>query len=329
MEMNTARVPPQILMKYLIVERSWGGDNFCAYLRPTLNVIAQRIKSNANYQLNELTSHRACWKLLSVGALRRSLDIDDQALKGQWQCLVDAFKTRILSGPERPFAHDDKKTLIDRIIFNQTRCEKINAEAIQEFSRHPDILRSPATEEDIVAAETRIGQKLPTDYKDFVRITDGLPALTVHLRSYLRSIELVQQRRESWHQRNLRVELLPNLVSKLEWPLIESRMTLNAGGDEGETFYIEPKLVEEAKARFLQYYDSKTVKEKKFHDRVVNERYGSMNRFKTSEWAIMTWSHWGVEINSWPSVRLFLEHLAVEVWEEAKWTDDFDTNESM
>ncbi|KAH8672017.1 hypothetical protein BGZ60DRAFT_374826 [Tricladium varicosporioides] len=277
---------------------------------------------------HEIAKSRRAWRYLKDGILYQAKEKRNETL-AEFERIKSALKLRIENGVQRPFQDRSMRELVEVINKNTLAHDTDEAtdDAEIEFIKDNNLvgnrtlLHPPATREQISEIEEKFAFPLPEDYKEFLSITNGLEGVwNGYFRArHLESIDHITKGDDLLTGDSaLPFELITweELPFTVMWPLLDldRALSLNAGGDDGETWLVEPTLVQEAVKAFLAAFETAGLDEqgKRRTERIVADYFGSLREMKDMKYALLTWTHWGVTIDAWGSFRDFLEGVAVE-----------------
>ncbi|KAH6668772.1 hypothetical protein B0J14DRAFT_150150 [Halenospora varia] len=277
---------------------------------------------------HEIAKSRRAWRCLKDGILFQAKEKRNETLD-EFERVKSALTSRIENGVQRPFREKSMRELVEIINANTLAHDTDEAtdDAEIEFIKDNNLvgnrtlLHPPATVEQIAEIEKKFDFPLPEDYKEFLSITNGLEGIwNRYFRArHLESIDHITKGDDVLTGDSaLPCELITweELPFTVPWPPLDldRALSLNAGGDDGETWLVEPALVQEAVKAFFDAFEKAELDEqgKKRAERTVVDYFGSVKEMKDMKYALLTWTHWGVTIDAWGSFREFLEGVAVE-----------------
>ncbi|KAF4638065.1 hypothetical protein G7Y89_g13 [Cudoniella acicularis] len=298
---------------------------------------ARRLISAQDMNDEEKTVHckriaksRLVWRVLKDEGGFNSGENKNETLL-EFERLRDIFRQNRDGGTQRPFKDKTMLELIqilDRNTVSHDLDEDADDAELSDLREHNPsllgnrtIMHQPATDSDIAKIEEKFKFKIPEDYKEFLKITNGLEGIWngyFHMR-HLEGVDEISQGDDVLKGDSaLPCELITweELPFQVKWPSLdlERALNLNKDFDSGNTWLVEPKLIKEAVQNFFDAFDEANLddKAKATVERTVSSYFGGIQEMKDMEWGILTWSHWGITITAWKSFRDFLETLAVE-----------------
>jgi hypothetical protein len=243
-----------------------------------------------------------------------------------FQNLKNALATRIERGV-RTLPQYSMRDLVLKLDENTIRHDYDEMNGIlqeelleQKFMGNRSILHQPATEEEIQSLEQRLGVELPEDYKEFLRISNGLEGIWngYHHQGHLGSTNDVQWSELIWGdvQEPLPLELVDwtELPFKVDWPAFDLRqaISIHNPSDECNPWLVKPELAKQAVAKLFEAYEGLGGEDKETARKVFGSYFGSIEALREMEWCVVTWTHWGIVLTTWKSFREFVETLVTE-----------------
>lgn len=302
---------------------SLGHDNDVETL---MTRIAKRIHSNQ--QPEYLGFLRVVWqRYLLPGWLRKQLDLSPEKLSSYADFVLATAKRRLEDGPLRPEAlYADKSIhgLLEILEHNTKTDPRYEDEDEDQNSVPPEqrqVLRPAATDEEISAAEERIGRLLPDDMKDFLRISNGCGRIRSGawlFRVPLPPLDQIYLEDEGY-MADYTFTLLPDADLggvEVDWPGITGggiAMYENDGQGTDYVWILTEELVAEAKARLDEAYVAATGEQKGKITRAIEQLYGSVRAFDEMRTCVYR-QGWGSPSGQicCPSFRAFLCRVVYE-----------------
>jgi hypothetical protein len=142
-----------------------------------LKWIAKSIGDNY-YDLRYLPESRNVWKVLQTGALRKLLNVDEEAPSAYAEEVESAITERFADGRQRPAAHMSIEDLLKAAQHN-TRTNPA-AGGLPGQPKDASLFCDPATSSQIREAEARLDTQLPEGYKTFLHLSNGFGATWGH-----------------------------------------------------------------------------------------------------------------------------------------------------
>ncbi|KAH9919603.1 uncharacterized protein B0H18DRAFT_1027083 [Fomitopsis serialis] len=154
------------------------------------------------------------------------------------------------------------------------------------------IIRPPASPSAIREAEQRLGVELPSDYKDFLLISNGTNDLSIDVPGFKRVEDLCWESPDDlgldWVRVTLGCEV--DLAEEEQLPSMKRVLTISEPGEE-MMWYVEPDTVAEA---------IQALKGLGRSDESVGER----------EWRPVFFLHWAPELQWYKNFRVYIESVA-------------------
>lgn len=283
------------------------------------------------------------WKILKDGALERAVGVRDAKVVELAREVREAFIERFTRG-RKMVVVEPMKDLI-RVLEENTRRKMESEDARAEFGLDEDeeeleVLQEPgATVREIAELEKRLGVQLPTDYKEFLSISNGLGRSWsgILLDPPLHSAEEVRWEDEEDYFTDLTLEILPlgifatcrdfpGLVQYENWPKVER--TVQIGQEDIDSVWLlPPATVAKVRDAYLRIVDGADAPEeiKTTVLNAVRSFVGSRERFEGLEWCILHWMSGGAAcMSAYPSFGDYIaekarssatDHWAGEEWE--------------
>ena len=287
------------------------------------------VKADLDTYLPEVGKSRAMWTILKTGVLEpegMGNEIEDVFNRSK-----DILKQRIESGAQRPFKDKTMEELVHIIDENTRRHEYAEREYDQRFQmdqnqlnnvRNDSILHYPASVQDIASLEERLNTTLPEDYKEYLRITDGMNTVWngVYHESFVASSFNVRYEDQlapldiPTPCELLPWEELPYDSFKVDWPELDFKQVIQLHdieyGDLEGTWLVKPEMVRKAVETFFERFDMENDEEvKKLVERAVVDHFGGMEQLRNMEWGLLREVH-QTGYDAYGSFRDFIEHLA-------------------
>lgn len=287
------------------------------------------------------------WRIVQKANLGESLNVSEEALDAFVNEGCALIKQRFTQGPLCPYANKTVKEILHLIDENYAASyrTRIGARPAHYFNARSittlpnSYLRSGASEEittlmeRLFAAPKVAGdddsddwdyddgedyieriilpeKELPEDYKDFLRVSNGL---SMRQDSYqnlvLHSIERVTKGAKWLH--SLDYQLFPhayamegvNYISLAEFTCF----IIGFGNGEFQVILIPPSSVKPVVQRFEKIYEEAKEEHKKVYDRVALEIYGGLDKVWALEWLCVLGRHDSNQQTIWGSFKSYLE----------------------
>lgn len=121
------------------------------------------------YEAASISKAMHAGPLLKEGIVARRTGLTPDLASSFATSITSALTSRITQGEERPFKDMSWTSLLENIQ-KKERETQMHAEATPILP----FFRPPAKDEDIEGAEKRLGVHLPSDFKEFLKVTNGL-----------------------------------------------------------------------------------------------------------------------------------------------------------
>jgi hypothetical protein len=285
----------------------------------------------------QIAQSRRFWNSPVSQIVRQELEIDTEAIKKYVDEGVSFIDTRFTKGPESPLAGMSISELVKIMDDNYVAARRANVHSggnmtVKGFDPAnvpKSFLRAGATEDEIAALEEKLGVKLPNDYKEFLRITNGFydddpdsPTAIFYGTVGVKMDDTISDCQQG-------VELLPypytslKLMEEFDWPEVKEAFSIGPTGDEGNAWLFPRKDIEEGLAEFERVYQEANEGDRAVYEQGAKDLYGGLEKMRAAEWLIITWAHWKPEPEPYPGFRAYLEH-EVQVSEKTREQDEAD-----
>ncbi|KAG5763908.1 hypothetical protein H9Q72_007999 [Fusarium xylarioides] len=300
-------------------------------------------------QVEQLVCSRAAWKQILAVPERPVLDflnIHAAKLRPAVTRTCQMADSRLKDGPRRRYAGQSIEKLVH--IISENTFKNCPYDRLDAY-RPPDNLRNrPKNANGLLrrgchvsgtqALEERLGVTLPEDYKELLRTTNGLDSIWdgQNLVDYLAGAQEVNWQEIDFLEGN-ELPLLNDgeplawTGNMLEWPKIEKPRCICLSGDinhedrAGHLFLIGQDLLQPAKDYFFKTYVERNDTQRRELDRLVQETYGSMEKFENLEWGLISWTAWDFTVYPYNGIKDFLEQMAeASLRQERPWLNMFE-----
>ncbi|EDU42066.1 SMI1-KNR4 domain containing protein [Pyrenophora tritici-repentis] len=287
------------------------------------------------------------WKILKDVALGKILQIDEETLKRFVQEGCELMEKRFIHGPDRPHADKSIRQLLQILDQNYVAARKLDPESGRVMNvvgnTAPDtFLRPGVTEAQIEELEKRLAQnpapnaeddkpmlpngKLPEDYKEFLRISNGYFPEGNPDSGLLFSQEEVGTADCTFlcdDSMDLGFSLFPYDYTSIQG--IDNIQlghfdcfTIGIGGDEGTVILIPPTSVKPAIEAFEAAYAGASEENKRIYERGALDLYGGVDELRKLEWLCIKWEHWNTDQETWGGFKAHLEYCVDVAIKERK-----------
>ena len=287
------------------------------------------------------------WKILKDVALGKILRIDEEALGDFVREGCELIKKRFTHGPDRPYADKSIHELLQIMDKSYIAARKLDPDSGRVMSvamdEIPDtFLRPGVTDTQIEELEKRLSQdpapdaeddkpmlptgKLPADYKEFLRVSDGFYPENNPVSGLLYSHEEVGTADCAFlHEdsMDLGFSLFPYDYTSIEG--IDNIklghfdcFAIGIGGDEGVVILIPPTSVKPAVDAFEAAYAGASERNKRLYERGALDLYGGIDELRRLEWLCIKWEHWNTDQETWGGFRAHLEYCVDVAVKERK-----------
>lgn len=267
------------------------------------------------WERNHLVESPDRVSLFMSRALANIWGLSDQELDSRAAKILDACRERYwrdssTQGPET----------ISELLQSCNKDSVTKTDTPADVAERPTSLyKPPATEQDILALEQRLGVNLPDDFKAFLRTSNGFegiwngfwpgpPLRSIEEVDWLdyTEYELYSDQLDLCWIRDYRTTAddLP------ETPIFTNVICI-ASEDIDDIWLIPPPLVQLMRDNYKQVYDLVNEEGKAIIERAVNDFAGSWHEWENLEWNCVTWASGGSAcLNHYSSFKAWLETAA-------------------
>lgn len=281
-----------------------------------------------------------CAPVFMSGALARKLGMPDEELDSQAAELLEASRQRYWHGPSS-LGPETISELLQSC--NDDTLARSDSHWIEVDEPKPTSLyRTPASEEQISDLEQRLEEKLPEDFKAFLRISNGFGAETTDFGGIwngygplpsLRSIDEIDWLDNSNYELRFDQLTLPRLdpyrdvtqtdgAELPDHPILTDVLCI-ASEDVDDLWLIPPQTMQQMRDHYKQLYEMVNADGKRIIERAVDDFAGSWDAWSKLDWGCVFWSAATVEFDCFKSFKAWLENAA---W-DAKYVGSEDNEE--
>ncbi|KAH6844476.1 hypothetical protein BKA58DRAFT_459879 [Alternaria rosae] len=274
------------------------------------------------------------WKLYKRGALRQQFDIDEAALANFAQDFEHTVTKRLANGRSKLRSNLSVQELLKAVEYNtQTNPKARQYSNANEQPPETSLFNAPAIESQIEEAEARLNITLPSDYKAFLRFSNGFGSAWGHpLGDFQTPLHSVDKLRwldptEEDYFTDLSLDL-PTRWDK--WPFAPPPTAkayacddvsehfligraLEIGTQEiDNTWLLPPSTIMPIKQAVKKMLDDGSLgeREKNSVRAAIRDFAGSEEEWEEMEWACATWASGGVAaMYVYPGFRTWLEDV--------------------
>lgn len=267
------------------------------------------------------------WPYHVRGLLAEALGVSAEELKSKGESLVRAFSDRLSRGcTENGLESKTLKELLEIGEKNTLTGPGVRHQEEMGGSTTETMFKQPATSEQILELESRLGVSLPQDYKEFLVTTNGFGGKDGSIfNGYYPDPELfaaddVEWLSEDWIALPFEMLKIPREIedpyrnpSPEAWdtamPLVD-RVVHVGNRDIDDLWLVPPGLVHKAKSAYLEMLEKGDAMEKKILQRAIKDFAGSMEQFMKLEWCcIKNTCGSGPACHVFSSFRSYLESV--------------------
>lgn len=189
---------------------------------------------------------------------------------------------------------------------------------------------------DLEALEARLGDiELPDDYKELLAATDGMGPIWdggFLLRLFAPAAEVRFVPLDDVLEGQQLSLLLPRpsaAGASVKWPAMPAQALAlsgtEAGGPRGDLWLIDRATTAACKDAFFAFFDASGGEERRRLERDVEEVYGSVERLRGLDRALVGWTSRQLDVTPYDGVRVLLEVLAEKSPHKMRlWDNYFD-----
>lgn len=282
--------------------------------------ILQVIADNWNVCWLELSKSRQAWRYLKHHALARTIEIDDAKLDVFFKDVYATFKERLEKGAVRIFKDVPVKELARMCSENTVK----NAVWEEMDDVDPDdppetILYEPATEEQIKECEKRIGNTLPSDFKELLLTTNGMGPCWNGFFGEPRLLSVdelqvsdAQEQQEIWEEAAVEIVFVTDMSVKVKWPRMDRVIQINGGGEDSKFVWLmEPALKQSMGAAFFAAVQQLPPHEQQHVMKLLGYYHAGVENVNDIEgWQVAVWCPQTLSLVSYMSFKEYFETLA-------------------
>ncbi|KAH7150145.1 hypothetical protein B0J13DRAFT_660955 [Dactylonectria estremocensis] len=243
-------------------------------VQEVLGHISKRLA--ANQQIQYLTERRSIWPLFSTGALARSIPVDTVKVNNLAKDAIETYTQRF------------KNELLLEMEKNTIASIKSHPEELGEEVPESIFVLPPATDDEISALERKLETKLPADYKEFLKVSNGFGRTWngYYLDSALDGVDDIDWAEMITDNAIIQLHEPPNGVFDLqfaidEWPCYKKALQLGSE-DVFEFWILPPQETARAIGAYKKALESPEVLEDKRIEtmKITDSKYGSWEAFE-------------------------------------------------
>lgn len=278
-----------------------------------LAAIAERFPEGWEY--SSLIDSPSRVPVFMSGALARTWDFSDHELDSRAAALLEASRQRFWHGPSTR----GPETISG--LLESCNDETVTRTALDdEVDNITSLYKPPATEQEIIDLEERLGVTLPDDFKAFLRISNGSEGIW---NGYFPGPPLRSTAEIDWldyseyelmfDQLNL-MQLENELDSDefSEFPIFTEVICI-ASEDIYDVWLIPPGTMEHMRDHYKKLYDAVDDHGKRVIQRAIDDFAGSWDEWENLKWGCCSWACGGsAQLDSYKSFKAWLEN---EAWD--------------
>ncbi|PMD52290.1 uncharacterized protein K444DRAFT_257991 [Hyaloscypha bicolor E] len=311
--------------------------------------LCEVIGGDLEHYLPRLARYRFVWRVLVRGILGPKTEDGKKEVQAEFERLKGVVKRRMKNGVEFPFLDDGMRDLVKMLDQNTRRhvqfLEDTSSDEDGEEKWSPSIpissIRHPgASKKSIEELELRLDVELPSDYKEFLSISDGMDGIwNGHYRQRLLAPS------SKIHHKNppkpdpdsapfsqlILLSLIPGMELPenfgVVWPILKPEACLviagdKEGGGEGSLWLVRAYVVRKARNRLMKRIEmlkegndgEEQKKQRRWVERLVGDYFGGLEELgelgEGEKWE----KEEGVDVMHWAVVCWDERGLPTEVW---------------
>lgn len=272
------------------------------------------------------------WPYYTRGLLAEAVGISAEELKAKGENLARAFSARLTRG----YMENGLETKTLKELLEIGEKNTLTGPGVRHWEEMgggipKTMFKQPATHEQILELESRLGINLPQDYKTFLSITNGFGSGDTTqdgvFNGYFPDPELFATEDVAWLSEDwiaLPFEMLripreiedpyrkPSEAWDTAMPLL-NRVVHVGNRDIDDLWLVHPELTQKAKLAYLEMLENGEEIQKKILHRAMKDFAGSMEQFMKLEWCCVKNSSGGAATAAvFSSFRSYLESLVYD-----------------
>jgi hypothetical protein len=316
--------------------------------------LCEVIGGDLEHYLPRLARHRFVWPVLVKGILGPKTEDGKKEVQAEFERLKSVVKRRMKNGVEFPFLDDGMRDLVKMLDQNTRRhvrfSEYTSSDEDEEGRWSPSLspissIRHPgASKESIEELELRLDVELPSDYKEFLSISDGMDGIW---NGHYRQQRLLAPSSKIHHKAPPTPDpdigdsapYLPlvvlSLIPGMElpenfgviWPILKPEACLviaedKEGGGEGSLWLVRAYVVRKARNRLMKRIEmlkegndgEEQRKQRRWVERLVGDYFGGLEELGELGEGERWEKEEGVDVMHWAVVYWDERGLPTEVW---------------
>lgn len=274
---------------------------------------------NLDLTWTSLARSRYAWNLLKDRALSRAIRVKAEKMSEFEVEVLSTFRNWMNNGPQRRFKDVSVTSLVQ--MCNQHTLRNAIWEEVDVDEPPATILRPGATEDEILALESRLGHSLPRDYREFLAASNGLGPVwngidcePIFLDTTSVHLFDASEEQKSWQKASVEVMFITDISKKIDWATLDRVIQINRGDASNRfVWLVEPeysqKLVESFTKVFVTLPEDEQARIRKRIE-VFIPPIDAAEGFADVGWQLFIWEPGSLERTIVWSFREYLEDLA-------------------
>lgn len=253
------------------------------------------------------------------GALAKIWGLSDQELDSRAVELLEACRQRFWHGPSTrgPEA-------ISGLLQSCNDDTVTKSESLDDDEEKPtSLFKPPATEQEILDLEQKLGIDLPDDFKAFLRTSNGFEGIWngVFPGPPLRSTAEIDWLDYTEYELYFdQLDFWLEARNELPDPPIFTNVICIASEDIYDVWLIPPPMMQQMREYYKKVYDMVDEEGKRIIERAIDDFAGSWHEWENLKWGCCSWACGGsAQLDSFKDFRAWLENAAWDaknVWME-------------
>jgi hypothetical protein len=314
--------------------------------------LCEVIGGDLEHYLSRLARYRFVWRVLVKGILGPKTEDGKKEVQAEFERLKSVVKRRMKNGVEFPFLDDGMRDLVEMLDQNTRRhaqfLEDTSSDEDEEEKWSPSkpisSIRHPgASKKSIEELELRLDVELPSDYKEFLSISDGMDGIwNGHYRQCLLAPSSKIHHKappkpdpdlgdSAPYPPLIFLSLIPGMELPenfgVVWPILKPEACLviaedKEGGGQGSLWLVRAYVVRKARNRLMKRIEmlkegndgEEQRKQKRWVERLVGDYFGGLEELGELGEGERWEKEEGVDVMRWAVVYWDERGLPTEVW---------------
>jgi cell wall assembly regulator SMI1 len=267
----------------------------------------------------DLSKSRQVWQLLKDKTLARLIEVDEDKVEAFIKDVYATFEERLRRGALRVYLDTPVPELVK--MCNDNTMENAVWEEMDEID--PDnpptcILRPGASENQIVDLEKKLGHDLPSDFKEFLSLTNGMESYWNGFYGEPRflgtnEIEIfnASEQQEIWNEASVDIAFITNMSVKVDWPTLDRVIAINAGSESSKfVWLIEPEVGQKIGGAWFAAFQQLPPEEQAHVQQMMGYFHAGKENAGQVDWQVAVWDPSTLDLTSYHSWKEYLEKVA-------------------